>query len=123
MQNQTQPLATISESLEREGYQLTPATRAWLAQVESNVPPEVVSKLVRRDGAAQLVELLPKIIPLTDVARPEGEGVWQYCGYFYYNLQRYNEALGVFSAMYDQMLASAPNENSHSQRHVLGTNE
>ena len=105
MQNEMQPPTTISEYLEREGYQVTPESRAWFARVENNVPPEVLSKLVRRDGAAQLVELLPQIIPLTDVARPEGEGVWHNCGYFYYNLQRYNEALGVFSAMYDQMLA------------------
>ena len=100
MQNQT-----LAESLEQEGYQLAPEIRTWLAKVESDVPPEVASKLVRRDGAAQLVGLLPKIVPLTDVARPEGEGVWQYCGYFYFHLQRYHEALGVFSAMYDQMLA------------------
>jgi len=77
------------------------------------VPPQVVAKLIRRDGAAHLVGLLPKIVPLKDVAKPEGEGVWQYCGYFYYNLQRYHEALGVFSAMYDQMLAYQLETKTH----------
>jgi hypothetical protein len=96
---------TISEYLIAEGYQSTPGLQEWIAKVEKEVPIEVQAQLVRRDGAAQLVERLPKIIPLSDVARPEGEGVWQHCGYFYFHLRRYNEALGVFSAMYDQMLA------------------
>jgi hypothetical protein len=95
---------TISEYLIGEGYPSTPGLQEWVAKLEKEVPLEVQAQLVRRDGAAQLVERLPKIIPLTDVARPEGEGVWQHCGYFYFRLRRYNEALGVFSAMYDQML-------------------
>jgi hypothetical protein len=102
MQNQTP--RKIAEALEQEGYKLTPQFLDWLGKVETDVPPEVTSKLVLRDGAAQLIGVLPKIVPLADVARPEGEGVWQSCAYFYFNLGRYHEALAVFSAMYDQML-------------------
>ncbi|MGA2876527.1 MAG: hypothetical protein ABSE82_13435 [Nitrososphaerales archaeon] len=95
---------TIAEYLKAEGYQLAPILQDWFAKAEKDLPIEVQEHLARRDGDAQLVEHLPKIVPLSDVARPEGEGVWQACGYFYYYLQRYNQALGVFSAMYAQML-------------------
>jgi hypothetical protein len=95
---------TIAQHLETEGHQLPPQLKGWLDLVEKELPSQVRALLVQRDGAAQLVKRLPTIVPLNDVARPEGEGVWQACGYFYFSLGRYNEALGVFSAMYDQML-------------------
>lgn len=96
--------SSIVECLKRDGYQLTPASERWAEELEGKIPSEVTSTLVQRDGAARLIELLPKIIPPTELIEREELGVWHLCGHFYFALHRYNEALGVISEMYDQML-------------------
>jgi hypothetical protein len=104
MQNDMQSRSSIVECLKREGYPLTPASEQWANDIERKLPSEVTSTLVQRDGAARLIELLPKIIPQSELIEREEPGVWHLCGQFYFTLHRYNEALGVISAMYDQML-------------------
>lgn len=104
MPNQSHPPTNVRDYLEREGYQLTPSALAFFDEIEEKISPELRKHLLRRDGAAQLITELPQVISYRDIAKPEWEEMWHYCGLFYYNLRRFNEALAVFSAMYDHML-------------------
>lgn len=64
--------------------------------------------LLARDGAARLLEELPRRFPPETVVtairtRPE-QRVWELCGLMYLNSNRFHEALPIFEALYLQMI-------------------
>jgi hypothetical protein len=104
MQNQSHQTTTVREYLSREGYPVTQPLAAFCDEIEKKIPANLRNHLLRRDGAARLIRELPQAISTTEIGKPNGEEVWHLCGLFYFNLGRFNEALAIFSAMYEHML-------------------
>ena len=78
------------------------------SSITKYVPAKYCALLERRDGAAQLVSALPKDISPADVATPSfSQRAWEVCGlhYFQHVPGRFHEALAIFRALYDHMLA------------------
>ena len=68
-------------------------------------PRNLLEVLQRRDGAAQLVSELPKIIKPKEVASPSNlQRAWEDCGLWFLNQNRFHEAMPIFYTLYDQML-------------------
>jgi hypothetical protein len=61
----------------------------------------------QRDGAAQLLQELPNEFSPEDISH-EGtkQRAWELAGLFYYNNQRWHEAMAIFSRLYQQMLTA-----------------
>lgn len=82
---------------------------AALAQVEQAVrkvlPSQVVGLLAQRDGAARLLEELPRLLrPSRIGSSVEAQEAWEGVGNYYRLLGRLNEAIPIFSLLYKQML-------------------
>jgi len=77
----------------------------FMSEVQAKVPPQLLSYLERRDGAAQLISGLPHIIRPRDVAIPSDlQRAWELCGLYFFNQGRWHEALPIFQALYEHML-------------------
>src|SRR5439155_15515297 len=76
------------------------------------VPDDLVGLIQQRDGAAKLLQELPRRYSCHDVAdttlRPgpgSAHNVWETCGYTYFINGRVHEAVAVFQGLYDQLLS------------------
>jgi len=67
---------------------------------------KIAPLLERRDGPAALLEDLPRRFPPQEVAEPAPQRAWELAGVFYRNAGRLHEALAIFWALYQQMLAA-----------------
>lgn len=75
------------------------------AEINEKVPENLRALLGRRDGAAQLVSDLPKVIRPVDVATASDlQRAWELCGLYFFSRGRVHEALPIFYTLYDQML-------------------
>jgi len=76
-------------------------------EIKRKVPKDLQIQLQRRDGAAQLVRELPKVISPDEAVKSSSDlqRAWELCGLYFMNHQRFHEALAVFYSLYDQMLA------------------
>lgn len=83
-----------------------------------DIPADLQAYLAARDGAKDLVQLLPQRFSPEQIENPSREQrVWELLGLFYFNQQpkrRSFEALSIFSALYAHMLTA----QSTSQRWV-----
>jgi hypothetical protein len=68
--------------------------------------PDLVAVLGQRDCAALLLEVLPRTYPPAEVARHGGARPWELAGLWLLNSARNFEALSVFWALYQQMVAA-----------------
>ena len=61
--------------------------------------------LRQRDGAWRLAALLPQEITHEEVATPKDrQRGWELLGQYYMAHQRYNDAIAIYSSMYEHML-------------------
>jgi len=80
---------------------------SWISELKEKLPSKLLPLLERRDGAALLLEELPKAFPPEIVASPTTEQrAWELAGLHYRNQQRFHEALSIFSGLYDHMLVA-----------------
>jgi hypothetical protein len=87
--------------------------------LKDGLPTQLYSLLDRRDGAAVLVRELPNAFePSSIMDGKENQTAWSLVGLFYMTLQRYHEALPIFSELYDHMLLA---EEQNNQRFHKGT--
>jgi hypothetical protein len=79
----------------------------WKREIEEKVPKEFHSLFDRRDGATLFVQELPKAFsPTSVVAESDEQRAWELVGAFYRMQCRYYEALPIYAALYDHMLAA-----------------
>lgn len=77
----------------------------FTSELRAKVPPNLLAFLERKDGAAKLISALPCTIRPQDVAIPsESQRAWELCGLYFFNQQRWHEALPIFHALYEHML-------------------
>jgi len=74
-----------------------------LQEIES-LDAELVPILAQTDSAWKLAELLPTKYPPEIVAKPPGDRAWELAGLYLLRAGRSHEALGLFWALYLQML-------------------
>ncbi len=78
-------------------------------EIEAKVPASLRLLLDQRDGPAQLLKRLPTTLSPADVSTSsDANRVWELCGLHFLMNQpqpRFYEALGIFSSLYDHMLA------------------
>jgi hypothetical protein len=99
-----------------------PKTQLTLQNLDTQLPPELGSLLSKRDGHARLLEELPKLFPPKAVASDSRERrLWELAGLFYKNKNRLNEALALFAALYQHMLAAqeSPSDRAHKGMPLL----
>jgi hypothetical protein len=80
-----------------------------LEDLENKLPPALASFLEKRDGAACLLQKLPKTFPPESVSsktrkQTHEQRLWELVGLYYSNRKRHHEALPIFASLYDQML-------------------
>jgi hypothetical protein len=79
----------------------------WKREIEGKVPEEFHSLFDRRDGATSFVQELPKAFsPVSVVTESDEQRAWALVGAFYRMQGRYYEALPIYAALYDHMLAA-----------------
>jgi hypothetical protein len=66
--------------------------------------PELIPILPQTDSASTLARILPTKYPPAQVATPPGDRAWELAGLYLLNSGRIHEALGIFWALYLQML-------------------
>jgi hypothetical protein len=77
----------------------------FMNELQAKLPSHLLPLFERRDGAAQLIFELPRGIRPQDVAVPSDlQRAWELCGLYFYNRQRWHEALPLFQALYEHML-------------------
>ena len=90
------------------------AEDAFMSELQAKVPPDLLPFLDRRDGAAQLIFGLPRTIRPQDVAvQSDLQRAWELCGLYFFNQQRWHEALPIFQALYEHMLKHQLQTGSH----------
>jgi hypothetical protein len=75
-----------------------------ILQEIKSLDAELIPILVETDSAWRLAELLPTKYPPEIVARPPGDRAWELAGFYLLRAGRAHEALGLFWALYVQML-------------------
>ena len=90
---------------------------------EQVIPPDLVALMQQRDGAAQLLEALPRRFTHEEVAgstlRPgpgSAHNAWESCGYSYFANGRVHEAIAVFQALYDYLLVYQERKNRRAHK-------
>jgi hypothetical protein len=82
----------------------------WRKELEEKLPGELLPLLQQRDGAAILLKKLPEIFPPESVTSATDEQrAWELTGLYYLSHRRFYEALPIFAALYDHMLAAQEN--------------
>jgi hypothetical protein len=78
-----------------------------IQQTKEGVPKQLRGLLEKPDGAAELVQLLPKLFSPGSVSEESSPAVdtWNRIGKFFSIQKRYYESLAIYTALYDQMLA------------------
>jgi hypothetical protein len=72
---------------------------------EKKLDPDLLDLLIKRDSGAKFLDLLPQKYPPKTVATPTQEQrVWELIGLYYREAGRFNEALLITSALYNQMI-------------------
>lgn len=80
---------------------------ALMIELKEKLPPTLLTLVERRDGAALLVEKLPKTFPPERIATATNEQrAWELVGLFYLTQGRFHEALSIFATLYDHVLAA-----------------
>lgn len=78
-----------------------------IQEIERILPDQLQGFLAVRDGAALFVRRLPEAFPAPGFAASlEQQRAWERVGLFYLQQGRYHEALPIFAALYDHMLAA-----------------
>jgi hypothetical protein len=78
-----------------------------ISDIEKGLPVEIHGLLAKREGAALLAQELPKFLLPSSVSSPTPQqGAWEQVGLFYLQQGRWYEAILIFAALYDQMLAA-----------------
>jgi hypothetical protein len=87
------------------------------------VPDDLLALMQERDGAAKLLQALPKRYSHGDVAgstlRPgpgSAHNAWETCGYTYLTHGRVHEAIAVFQGLYDYLLEYQERENKRAHK-------
>jgi hypothetical protein len=76
-----------------------------IREIEADLPGELHGLLSKREGAALLVQQLPKVYSATSFHQDSPEQrVWERVGLFYLKQNRFSEALPIYAALYEQML-------------------
>jgi hypothetical protein len=84
-----------------------PQPLSLLVELKQKLPSELHDLLDRRDGAALLLRELPKAFPPEKIAGPGLEQrAWELAGLYYRNQRQVHQALSIFAALYDHMLAA-----------------
>jgi hypothetical protein len=84
-----------------------PSSHKVAKQLEEKLPFELFSTLKERDGAARLLKKLPEAFPPENIAVKSSEQrAWELTGVFFKNQGRFHQALPIFAALYDHMLAA-----------------
>jgi hypothetical protein len=88
-----------------------------IRQIEEALPRELHGLLKRREGAALLVQQLPEAFSLASISKASSPAqvVWEKVGLFYLQQSRFPEALSIYLALYDAMLAFQ--ESEHTRCH------
>jgi hypothetical protein len=78
-------------------------------EIERLLMPRLVPFLDQRDGAAKLVQELPRAYSPANVSTPQpAQGgplrAWELCGLYFVNQGRHNDALPIFERLYLHML-------------------
>ena len=68
--------------------------------------PELVDALDKPDAAAQLLRILPGKYPPEQIATPRSNRAWELAALCLLGSNRVHEALSLFWALYEQMLAA-----------------
>ena len=89
-------------------------------ELKELLTPALLKLLTLRDGAARLLDELPKAFPPEAVAGfPSHDWrAWEAVGLFYKNQGRHYEALAIFSALYDQMLRAQTTVDKRTHKSV-----
>ena len=72
----------------------------------TTLKPEIRDLIERRNSGAKLLRVLTLNVAPVDVATSEGDRVWELCGNYLFNQQRFHEALFLFLQLYDLKLAA-----------------
>jgi len=90
---------------------MTPPTALQLIRQELDkiLAAQLVPLLDQRDGAAKLVQELPRIYSasVVSISQPPPGGAqraWELCGLYFFNQGRFNDALPIFERLYLHML-------------------
>jgi hypothetical protein len=93
--------------------QVTPQPLHFIVEeLWEKLPPDLFPLLEKRDGAARLCQKLVETFEPASIVTREGkppplkQRAWELVGLFYHNQGRNREAIPVFAALYDQMLAA-----------------
>jgi hypothetical protein len=79
----------------------------WLAQSQKVLPEKFWKILADPDGVAQFVEGLPQEFSPSEVATDSPQQkAWGWVGAFYRAQRRFREAIPIYAALYDHMLAA-----------------
>jgi len=83
----------------------------FVTELKEKVPSKLLQLLAMADGAALLLEELPKIYSPKTIATPSPEQrKWELVGLYYLNSLRYHEAIIIFTSFYEQMLKAQQDE-------------
>jgi hypothetical protein len=80
---------------------------AVIDEMNQLLPPDLINLLGHRDGAAKLVQELPRVYSREDVSRPSQAGpqrAWELCGLYFLQQGRFHDALAIFERLYFHML-------------------
>src|SRR5579864_2768381 len=95
---------SVVEHLQKEGYALNTVQMAIFGEIDRKLPDELKYFLTRRDGATVICGSPAQAIVPGEISCDSVQDAWHLCGLFYLNLNRFHEALAVFSTFYDHML-------------------
>lgn len=86
-------------------------------EIEEKLPPELLSRLVHRDGADKLLAELPKTFsPERTATAPDARRAWELVGLFYLNQRRFHEALSIFTCWYNHLLTAQANSDEWTHK-------
>ena len=81
-------------------------TEINIREIEKDLPVELRGLLNKQEGAALLVRRLPQVFSPSSVQQDwKEQRAWDSLGFFYFQQNRFFEALPIFAALYDQMLS------------------
>lgn len=79
--------------------------KTW-GMLEQMIPPEMWGYLLDRDGFSKFLRDLPAHFQPQDLLSNDKQVCWERIGNYYKNQSRYHEALSIYFALYDQLLAA-----------------